>query len=542
MKLKRTLVAIFTVTVLVCVSLFAVACAESKTATGIEITTPPAKTDYVAGEKFDPTGMVVSLVYDNGGKNAVTGYACSPSGKLKTSDKTVTVTFKTEGGKQLTAKQSIKVHNDVKSVVIKQQPENTLYVVGEMFNPLGMVVTATYEDGSSSDVEITSDNATYKKDPLTKDDAEFSVTYKGKTVTVSLTIMNGIFVEAEDGEVVTNASSYIFDDAVGLGDKYDATGGLYVAELSAGDSITFKFASDRDGEADLSFRMASKHITEVGGEYGWTPIAVGETRLNKICDVVVNGTTLEISDDAVLPGSKSESGDPDQRLWFMWQVVTLENVDIREGENTVKLIFKTHDYYDCAEGEVANAFNGRFTANVDNMRVFTDCNVEAYRLSYSVGAAKLEVDGDKAAYIIYGTYEISGYPEDNLKAILEGRHFDLQSSAYMYNRSNGVAADDNDNVWNGNWDYNDIGAYSVIFYTSDDGVKTFEVKYDITWLGEYFYISHYGSSNKDDFKPDTLAYEQSITVGNKKYTMVYVPGGGADDYYGCVGIRIENIG
>lgn len=33
---------------------------------GIEITTPPTKTEYNAGDKFDPTGMVVTAVYENG--------------------------------------------------------------------------------------------------------------------------------------------------------------------------------------------------------------------------------------------------------------------------------------------------------------------------------------------------------------------------------------------------------------------------------------------------------------------------------------------
>ena len=37
-----------------------------KTVESIEITTPPTKTEYMAGDKFDPTGMVVTAHYTNG--------------------------------------------------------------------------------------------------------------------------------------------------------------------------------------------------------------------------------------------------------------------------------------------------------------------------------------------------------------------------------------------------------------------------------------------------------------------------------------------
>ena len=38
----------------------------AKKVESIKITTPPIKTEYMAGDKFDPTGMVVTAVYENG--------------------------------------------------------------------------------------------------------------------------------------------------------------------------------------------------------------------------------------------------------------------------------------------------------------------------------------------------------------------------------------------------------------------------------------------------------------------------------------------
>ena len=51
---------------------------EAKALSGIEITTLPAKTDYQTGDRFDPTGMVVTAHYDDGSSETVTDYTVSP--------------------------------------------------------------------------------------------------------------------------------------------------------------------------------------------------------------------------------------------------------------------------------------------------------------------------------------------------------------------------------------------------------------------------------------------------------------------------------
>ena len=61
------------------------------TLTSIAVTTAPTKTVYTEGETFDSTGMVVTATYNNDPSNTevVTGYTCSPSAELKTSDTTI---------------------------------------------------------------------------------------------------------------------------------------------------------------------------------------------------------------------------------------------------------------------------------------------------------------------------------------------------------------------------------------------------------------------------------------------------------------------
>lgn len=63
------------------------------TVTAIEVTSPPAKTSYKKGEVFDPTGMVITAVYSNGTRKAVTEYSYSPNRILETTDTEMTVTY-----------------------------------------------------------------------------------------------------------------------------------------------------------------------------------------------------------------------------------------------------------------------------------------------------------------------------------------------------------------------------------------------------------------------------------------------------------------
>lgn len=66
----------------------------------IAVHTPPAKTVYTAGERFDPTGLVLTVTYDNGETKDVaytaanaSEFTFSPDGALALTDNSVTVTY-----------------------------------------------------------------------------------------------------------------------------------------------------------------------------------------------------------------------------------------------------------------------------------------------------------------------------------------------------------------------------------------------------------------------------------------------------------------
>ena len=117
----------------------------------IEISNPPTKTAYKYGEVFSPAGMAVTARYTDGQSRTVTGYTYSPTGALKLSDTTITVSY-TEGDVTKTATQAITVAKVLDRIAVTTPPNRTSYFSGERFSTAGMVVTAYYTDGSSGAV------------------------------------------------------------------------------------------------------------------------------------------------------------------------------------------------------------------------------------------------------------------------------------------------------------------------------------------------------------------------------------------------------
>lgn len=74
----------------------------------IEITTPPDRTEYSAGESFESSGMVVTARYAFGLSQAVTGYTVTPSSALTGDVTEITITY-SEGGTVKIAKQPVTV-------------------------------------------------------------------------------------------------------------------------------------------------------------------------------------------------------------------------------------------------------------------------------------------------------------------------------------------------------------------------------------------------------------------------------------------------
>lgn len=142
----------------------------------IEMTKAPDKSMYNVGESFDPTGMVITAVYDNGTKKETTAYHFSADA----------LTAKTDAVEVTYGDQTVKVPvsmNLVERISITKAPDKTAYVEGEAFDATGMEVTAHYKDGSA----VVTDQI--RCTPLTAlhlDDALMTVVYTGSDAAAAI--------------------------------------------------------------------------------------------------------------------------------------------------------------------------------------------------------------------------------------------------------------------------------------------------------------------------------------------------------------------
>jgi hypothetical protein len=152
----------------------------------IAVTSPPDKTNYVTGETFDITGLVVTGTYsDNTTRQEtvslanVSGYNASTPGQ-----QTLTVTI---NGK--TAAFTVTVDAiTLSGIEITALPGTITYDIGDELDLSGLAVTAVYSDGSGETVPITADNIS-GFDSSTAGEKTLTVTYGGKTVTFTVTVV-----------------------------------------------------------------------------------------------------------------------------------------------------------------------------------------------------------------------------------------------------------------------------------------------------------------------------------------------------------------
>ena len=102
----------------------------------------------------------------------------------------------------------------LKSIAITTQPNKVDYEVGDIFDPTGMVVTANYSDGSS---EVVTDYS-YSKLPLDESDTKVTISYKGKSAAVAITVKFVLKVKSIEVETMPTKTNYV------VGETFDPTG------------------------------------------------------------------------------------------------------------------------------------------------------------------------------------------------------------------------------------------------------------------------------------------------------------------------------
>lgn len=328
--------------------------------TGIQVTKAPDKVNYVLGETFNPAGMEVSKVYDNDETEAIpsTEYTYTPNTALALNNKEVTIKWT-----EYTCKQKISVTNNVKTVEVTHAPDKTSYITGELFDPTGMKIQATLENGDKEpEKEVNSDDVEYNTGKLVAKDSKFEMTYGGCTFYYDMVVKCGAFMEAEAGLPITagasvgtapnkvaveadinnlpgktgdgvpfcrgidkgvvgktpngddytitesrvNIREYIFDPA-DTEYKYEdfcATGGGNVASLAPTNNI---LQFDRNGTGSVLYALTADKAGKVNLTLRMTltdpdnSSVAPQTKVNEVLEFTVNGKKVTVADSVVIP-------------------------------------------------------------------------------------------------------------------------------------------------------------------------------------------------------------------------------------------------
>lgn len=147
----------------------------------IEIKKQPDKTTYIEGELFDKTGMVVEATYDDDSKKEITDYMVMPNGEVSLGLEMFSVTygdFEEFGSITVVAK-------EILSVEVETLPVKTTYKNYETFDPTGLVLKVSYNNGK---FDLVDSNIKYDRGILLSATDTMKVTWNGLEVNVPITV------------------------------------------------------------------------------------------------------------------------------------------------------------------------------------------------------------------------------------------------------------------------------------------------------------------------------------------------------------------
>lgn len=130
----------------------------SKNLESISIETEPTKTTYYAGDKFDPTGLVVRKTFDNNTTEDLPyndsnkdDFTFNPASELKTTDTAVAITV---GGKTVNQPITVKPARTITGVTLNGDMTNKKYYEGDTWDVSGLYLTVAWNEGEPTIVQL----------------------------------------------------------------------------------------------------------------------------------------------------------------------------------------------------------------------------------------------------------------------------------------------------------------------------------------------------------------------------------------------------
>jgi hypothetical protein len=218
----------------------------------------PTKIEYKVGETLDVTGLVVKAAISDGtttilqegneeGKYSISGFSSTTEGL-----KIVTISYK-----DFTAKFTVMVKatsipiSKVDGIIIAQMPNKTIYELVEEFSSEGIKVIAIREDGSTSEVNVSSYQIT-GFDSTSAGVKLVTITYETFTTSLQVTVLPASLTSIKVEELPAKLDYYI-------GDSLDTTGLVVKAYYSDSSEVILPY-----GNGETGYEIAEFDNTSVG--------------------------------------------------------------------------------------------------------------------------------------------------------------------------------------------------------------------------------------------------------------------------------------
>ena len=185
--------------------------------------TPPAKTQYIQGEEFDPTGGVVTTIYSDGTTQdtpLTTGMCQVNMDQL--GPQVVMVHY---NGKQASFEITIE-EKAVTSIEMAQMPDKLVYIQNESLDATGGKLLVHYNNGKSEEMDLS--KAQCEADTsLVSDNCLVTVTYGGQTTSFVIRVERGDVSSIEMAQMPTKTEYF-------AGETLDVSGGKILVTYQGG--------------------------------------------------------------------------------------------------------------------------------------------------------------------------------------------------------------------------------------------------------------------------------------------------------------------
>ena len=189
----------------------------------------------------------------------------------------------------------------VQSLDIISMPKKTTYKEGEVFDPAGMLLKATWshmddETGTNIVEELTGYDVTYSKTPFKSGDKSIEVSYEGKSVSIPITVSEFKITELT---IVQMPTMTVFS----VDDSFKLDGMILQAVSENGEKLTITEGyTVTIGGSDVTTKILSTGVKLTAGNHTVTIGYKGKTVSFEV--TVFSGVTTKVEAEKILGSSK----------------------------------------------------------------------------------------------------------------------------------------------------------------------------------------------------------------------------------------------